>query len=236
MIRWLALLLLLPAAAVAQPAPSVEGRADAPVQVVTYLSFTCSHCAEREAQVSAPLHALIQAGTVREETRHAVRDGLDLVAATLARCQGPAAYPGNRDALFATQAEWMAGTQRWLAANPTALDGLSEDAARLVIAEQSGLLAALAPRGLTESAAATCLADPAERAALVAQAQEAWGDRAIPGTPYTLVNDRPVFGLDWPTLSAAIEEAKRAAGITDAAAGPPAVHARSIRADHKDPT
>lgn len=212
MIRWLALLLLLPAATAAQtapaPAPSTEGRADAPVLVVTYLSFTCSHCADREAAVSAPLHRLIAEGTVREETRHAVRDGLDLIAATLARCQGPAAYPGNRDALFATQGQWMAGTARWGEANRDAIAGMTEEQVSLAVAKGSGMLGILEARGLTEPAAAACLADPAERQRLIAESTEAWAVRGIPGTPYTLVNDRPVEGIDWPTLAAAIQAAR----------------------------
>lgn len=228
MIRLLALLLLAPAVAQAAPGPSIEGRADAPVRVVTYLSFTCSHCAEREAQVSAPLHQLIEAGTVVEESRHAVRDGLDLIAATLARCQGPAAYPSNRDALFATQAEWMAGTTRWLEANRDTLAGKLESEVGLAVAKGSGMLGVLTPRGLTEAAAAACLTDSAERERLVGEANEAWRQRGIPGTPFTLVNDRPVNGLDWPTLSVAIEEAKRAAGITTAS-----VHPKLIRSADK---
>ena len=210
MTRWLALLLLLPAAAFAQsaPAPLTEGRADAPVSVVTYLSFTCPHCAAREAEVSAPLHQLMDAGIVREETRHALRDPLDLIAATLARCQGPAAYPGNRDALFATQAEWMAGTQRWVAANREALNALPADQVGLAVAKGSGLLGVLRPRGLTEAAAAACLSDGAEHDRLLAETNEAWTARQIPGTPYTLVNGVAVDGADWPSLEAAIRAAR----------------------------
>lgn len=220
MTRWLAFLLLLPAAASAQtapapaPAPMTEGRADAPVEVVTYLSFTCPHCAERDASVAAPLHALIAAGTVREETRHALRDPLDLIAATLARCQGPAAYPGNRDALFATQAQWIAGTRDWVAAHQAALTAMPPEQVGLAVAKGSGLLGVLQARGLTEAAAAACLSDPAERERLIAETDEAWATRVIPGTPYTLVNDQPVLALDWPTLSAAIEVARTSAGVS----------------------
>lgn len=211
MIRWLLLLALLPTAALAQtataPAPMVEGQADAPVRVVTYLSFTCPHCAEREAAVAAPLHSLIERGEVVAETRHALRDPLDLAVATVARCQGPAAYSDNRDALFAAQADWMAEADRYVQANRPALVALPPDDAYLALLKGSGVLTLMAGRGLTQADAARCLADPAERAALLAEAQEAWGDRAIPGTPYTLVNGVAATGLDWPTLATAIQAA-----------------------------
>ena len=205
-------LLLWPAALVAQPvAPdagaSVEGRADAPVRVVEYLSFTCPHCAEQEAAVGERLSALARAGTVVVETRHALRDPIDFGVAVVARCAGPATYPDNKRGLFAAQARWLPAAAEYLKANRARLATLPPADAYLSLLTGSGVMALLHERGLTDAAARACLSDPAETRALTAQATEAWSTRAIPGTPYTLVNGQPVDGHDWPALSAAIQAA-----------------------------
>lgn len=207
LLAFLAPLAATPLAAQQLPGASFEGRADAPVRVVEYLSFTCPHCAEQEAAVDAPLEALVARGAVSVETRHALRDVIDLGVATLARCQGPAATPGNRRALFAAQGEWLPRAAATIEANRAALVALPPVDAHLSLMKGSGVLPLMAARGLTETQARACLSDPAEQAALMAQTEEAWTTRAIPGTPYTLVNDKPVDGHDWPTLKAAIQAA-----------------------------
>ena len=211
--RTLLVLLLWPAALVAQglPAPdlhaSIEGRADAPVRVVEYLSFTCPHCAEQEAAVGPELSALARSGVVVLETRHALRDPIDFGVAAIARCQGPAAYPGDKHALFAAQADWLPKAAAYLEINRTQLVALPLADAYLAVLDASGVMGLMRGRGLTDAAALACLSDPAERRALQAQSTEAWATRAIPGTPYTLVDDQPVDGHDWPTLAAAIRAA-----------------------------
>ncbi len=210
----LALLALLATPLLAQDTPPpgawVEGRADAPVRVVEYLSFTCPHCAEQEAATGPRLEALVKRGLVALETRHALRDPIDFGVAVMARCQGPAAYPGNKLALFAAQAEWLPRAGAYLDANRATLAALPPADAYLALLDGAGVMALMRDRGLTDAAASACLSDPAEQRALEAQSTEAWSTRAIPGTPYTLVAGLPVDGRDWPTLAAAIRAAAAA--------------------------
>lgn len=206
----LKLLIALAAVVAATPTfaqAAIEGRADAPVRVVEYLSYTCPHCAEQEVAVGPQLNALVARGAVSREVRHAVRDPIDLGVAIVSRCQGPAAAPGNRQALFAAQADWLPKADSVLAARRAELAAMPPVDAVLALLDGAGVLPILRARGLTDAAARACLADDRENEALIAQSSEAWQVRGIPGTPYTLVNDQPVDGHDWASLDAAIQAA-----------------------------
>ncbi len=204
--------LLLAVAAIVAATPTfaqavIEGRVDAPVRVVEYLSYTCPHCAEQEVAVGRQLEALVARGAISREVRHAVRDPIDLGVAIVSRCQGPAATPGNRQALFAAQADWLAKADSVLTARRAELAALPPVDAFMTLLDGAGVLPMLRARGLTDNAARACLGDERERDALIAQSNEAWQVRGIPGTPHTLVNDQPVDGHDWVSLDAAIQAA-----------------------------
>ena len=187
----------------------VEAPATTPVRVVEYLSFTCSHCAEQEAAVGPRLDELAEQGAIALEVRHALRDPIDLGVATLSLCQGPAAAPGNRLALFAAQADWKAKAETLITARGAELAKMEPVDAILTVLDGAGVVPLLRARGLTDDAARACLDDKGARDALLAQATEAWRTRQIPGTPYTLVDDQPVDGHDWATLEPAIQAAAR---------------------------
>ena len=212
MLVLLSLLAPFPLLAQDTPPPGVWviGRADAPVRVVEYLSFTCSHCAEQEAATGPQLEALVKRGTVALETRHALRDPIDFGVAVMARCQGPAAYEGNKLALFAAQDAWLPRAAAYVQANQARLATMEPAVAYLDLLTASGVLDLMAARGLTKAKAQACLSDPAEAEMLRAQTTEAWQGRGIAGTPTTIVNGQVVDGHDWPTLEAAIRAAAAA--------------------------
>ena len=66
-----------------------------------------------------------------------------------------------------------------------------------MVAKGSGLLALVAPLGVTEAQGAACLANTAEQNLLINQTNDAWGTKKIPGTPYFVVNGTPVEANMW---------------------------------------
>ena len=89
------------------------GNPNARVKLVEYMSYTCPHCAAFSRESAAVLRGqMIKSGTVSLEERNLVRDQLDLAAALLARCAGPAGFDKLSTAFFAQQDTWLpAGIQ-----------------------------------------------------------------------------------------------------------------------------
>ncbi len=210
------LALALPAAAqqrdwratVAQSATGLAiGNPRAKVQLVEYLSYTCSHCAHFMAESKARLHDdLVRRGVVRIEVRNAVRDSFDMAATLLARCGGPQRFWGVTEAVFAAQADWLREGSGFQQTNRRRLQLLPAMAALKAVADGSGLTAIAVAHGVTPAAAEACLADEAMVAKLSADAQGFFA--RIDGTPGFEINGKPIHGHDWATL----EPQLRAAG------------------------
>jgi hypothetical protein len=221
--RWplLVPLLLWGAVAHAAPAPArdwstvatrqpdgtfVAGNPKARVRLVEYLSFTCPHCAVMEGAAIPPLTAkYIRTGLVSYEVRHALRDGYDLAAVMLARCNGPRSFFALAPVVYAAQPQWMGKAADYAASAPA---NLPPDKAIAAAAHGAGLDTLLAAHGLPPARQQACLADAAERTRLGAQADAAWSRPNFPGTPDWLVNGVEQTAIDgWPKLDAALAAA-----------------------------
>ena len=86
-----------------------EGNQDAKVTIITYESFTCSHCADFHKNVYPQLKKeFIDAGLVKIEFRHFPLDMAALNASKIAQCNND----GKSDILhflFLNQKKWIAG-------------------------------------------------------------------------------------------------------------------------------
>lgn len=184
----------------------VEGNPQARVKLVEYLSFTCPHCAVMEGQAIAPLTAkYIKTGLVSYEVRHALRDGYDLAAALLARCNGPRAFFVVAPAVYAAQPQWMAKASAYAQTAPA---NLPPDKAISAAAEGAGLTGLFAAHGVAGAKAQSCLADAGERKLLSDMADAAWNKPGFPGTPDWVVNGVQQDHVDgWPKLDAALAAA-----------------------------
>lgn len=85
----------------------VLGRADAPVTIVEYASFTCPHCAHFHADILPELKkAYIDTGKARLVYRDFPLDRYALAASVVARCAANDRYFGLVDLLFREQPRW----------------------------------------------------------------------------------------------------------------------------------
>lgn len=102
-------------------ADRVLGRADAPVTIVEYASFTCPSCARVHADILPALKkAYVDTGKARLVFRDFPLDRYALAASVVARCAAPNRYFGFVDLLFSEQPRWAS------AKNPmAALTGLA---------------------------------------------------------------------------------------------------------------
>jgi len=187
----------------------VMGKPAAPVKLVEYLSYTCSHCAHFTGEASAPLKAgYVAKGLATVEVRNAVRDRYDFTAALLARCGGPSKFFGNSEALFATQSTWLGKASAFETANADRMSKLAMNDSLKAIAKGVGLDALMRARGLSVAQIDACLTDAAAQKQVIAMTNEAWTVRKINGTPSFLINGNAFEGPgSWAAVEAGLKTA-----------------------------
>ncbi|MCU6454271.1 DsbA family protein [Sphingomonas sp. A2-49] len=173
----------------------VLGNPAAPVKLVEYGSYTCSHCADF-ARDSAPVlkDGMIRSGRVSLEYRHLIRDPADLGAAILARCAGARGFPAAHAMIFATQATWLDKVAAYQRAHPD-IDQKPIVAQARLYADAGGLTAAMRARGLTPPRIDACFADTAAVARITAMTGDA--PIEVRSTPTFYLNGELQAPMTW---------------------------------------
>ena len=97
-------------AAVSEITEMTLGNPDAPVKVVEYASFTCSHCGAFHREGFKELKAnYIDTGKVHFTYREVYFDRAALWASMVARCGGEEKFFGITDLIYKGQRDWMGG-------------------------------------------------------------------------------------------------------------------------------
>jgi protein-disulfide isomerase len=165
-------------------------------KVIEFASYTCSHCAQFEAQdVPVLKRDYVAKGTVSFEIRNLVRDPVDLTVALLARCGGKGRFFGNHRHFMATQDQWMATASK--------ISGATEAKARagdwagftVNAYREMGLSVFAAQRGITDAQARTCLADRAALKAILDMTTQATATYKLTGTPGFVINGKVRNGV-----------------------------------------
>lgn len=194
MLRALILMIALASSApataqVTAPPPAVSaddrvlGRSDAPVTLIEYASFVCSHCADWHTSVLPAFKTrFIDSGQVRLVFRDLPTPPVEVAAyaAGVGRCAAP-------DRFFAVASSFMNGQAALRAGAPVA----------------DWLAGAVAVSGRTQPQIDACLADPETLSGLRAGMAGA-AAAGVDGTPAFFVNGRRVMDTSLDGLSAAI--------------------------------
>lgn len=165
----------------------IVGSADAPVELIEYVSFSCGACARFHSESYPTLRAdYIDQGQVRLVYREFFRNQLDLWATMVARCAGPVRYFGVTDILLERQAEWTAGDAATVAENLRRIG-------RTV--------------GMSDEELEACLTDGEFAMALVDRQETFLAEHEIPGTPTFYINGDMHRNSTYTNLASAIDEA-----------------------------
>ena len=166
-------------------ADRVIGRADAPVTVIEYASFTCPHCAHWFTDILPVFKArFIDTGRVRLVLRNlpTAPAEIAMTAAGIARCAPADRYLAVAGSFYRGQAAMIAGGTTWF---PDAI----------------------AAGGMTSAQIQTCFADPTVNTNLQAEIQAAQA-AGVQGTPTFFVNGKIERDGSIQALTAAIAEAE----------------------------
>lgn len=144
----------------------VLGSAEAPVTIVEYFSFSCSHCAAFHREVFPELRKrYVDTGVVRFVLRDFPLNLPALKAAQAARCAGPGRYLELTDALWESWDAWINRSD-----------------------PEAGLVEVLQPHGLAADALEACLQDPDLETEVLLSLKEASEELGVDRTPSFLIN------------------------------------------------
>lgn len=173
------------------------GNPKAKVRLVEILSYTCPHCAHFAAESDASIKAMVRSGTLAVEVRNQLHDKIDLAAATLARCAGPAAFPAVHAAFLSHQREWIDRAVEWDQANAARVSTYPQLAQLRALADGAGLTAIARAEGVAPAAIEACFAD---EKALNATLTVSQSTEVAAGTPAFIVNGKLIQTVTWAQL------------------------------------
>jgi len=167
---------LLPAAAQAEPVVGdvVLGDEGAPVTVIEYASYTCSHCADFHIDSWPRLKAdYVDTGKVRYILREVYFDRFGLWASMVARCGGADAFYPLADQFIKTQKTWARAAGEQVGAEIQKIGRIN---------------------GLTADQLNSCLSDQDYAKALIEAYQTNEAADEVKSTPTFLINGERVNG------------------------------------------
>lgn len=186
------------------------GNPEAPIKIVEYGSFTCSHCRDFSSESHEVLERdYVNSGKISFEYRSMIRDPWDLTASLVARCAPPEAYFAFNAALFANQDAMFQQIQSHSQAELQSIDQAPPEQRFVRLAEFANLIEFAKQRGLPEDKVRACLADTKMAQKLTEVADEVVKRYPqFPGTPSFLLNDNLLDSTaSWPALKTRLTEA-----------------------------
>lgn len=185
------------------------GNPDAATQLVTFVSYSCPHCASFEKQADAPLRAgYIHSGKVSVEVRHVIRNPIDLAAALATECGPQDKFFSRHRAMMLSHEIWMPKAQSASAAQQQRWTSGSLPSRMRAIAGDLDFYELMEPRGLSRAELDRCLSDEARAAELAATSQAQSARYSIPGTPSFVIDGELLQGVHtWEALRSALDAA-----------------------------
>jgi protein-disulfide isomerase len=194
----------------------VMGNPDAKVKLIEYGSMTCPHC-KRFDDTAVPqlISDYVKSGQVSWEFRNFVRDGVDLTASLVARCNGAKSFYPMTRGLYDDQANWFAKVQGAPQDEVTQIQNLPPNQQFVEMAKLAGFQQWAAARGVPAAKINQCLADQRSVDQLVQMASDATNQFPnFPGTPAFIINgsmvELPAGTTEaqvWPDVQAKIKAA-----------------------------
>jgi protein-disulfide isomerase len=182
------------------------GNPAAKLQLLEYGAITCPACADFAEKSSVELKTLVDTGVVSFEYRPYLIHGVqDLPGFLLAQCNGPDAYFGLSEKIYAEQANWLAGLKNITATEAEQIKTLKPAQAAPIMAAKFGLVDIVKQYGVSEDAAKICLSDQKAIDGLIKLTQLGAEDQ-VTGTPHIKLNGN-VLPDSWDKVKEILKEA-----------------------------
>ena len=168
----------------------VMGNPNAKVKLIEFGSMTCPHCkAFDDEGVDKLVNTYVKSGQVSWEFRNYVRDGFDLSAALVARCNGAKSFFPLTRALYKDQMSWVGKIQATPQDQLEKLQGMPPTQQFLEMAKIAGFQPWAAMRGVPEAKSTQCLTNESSVNQLVQMNSDATTQYPeFQGTPTFIIN------------------------------------------------
>jgi protein-disulfide isomerase len=168
----------------------VMGNPNAKVKLVEFGSMTCPHCREfDEKGASTLISKYVKTGKVSWEFRNYVRDGFDIAAALVARCNGAKSFFPLTRALYKDQPNWVGRIQAAPESQLKAMQDLPPNRQFVALGKVAGFQQWAAARGVPQAKANQCLSNPRSVDQLVEMASDTTTQFPdFQGTPTFVIN------------------------------------------------
>ena len=166
------------------------GNPNAKVKLVEFGSLTCPHCREfDEKGVPVLISRYVKTGRVSWEFRNYVRDGFDIAASLVARCNGANGFFPLTRALYKDQPKWVGKIQSASEDQLNKMQDLPPNRQFVALAGVAGLPQWAAARGLAPAKAKECLTNTHSVDQLIQMASDATTQYPdFQGTPTFVIN------------------------------------------------
>ncbi len=184
------------------------GNPAAKLQLKEFGAISCPGCAKLSVDSTAELRQMVGTGVVAFEYHPYLVHGIqDVPGFLLAQCNGPEAFFGLTEQLYANQQEWLGKLQTVKPDEFAAVQAQPPAAQITYLAGKMDLINFVKARGVSEDAAKLCLSDPKGFQALVAQSEKASKDDAITGTPTLFLNGKRLDTGEWKQIKIDLKNA-----------------------------
>jgi protein-disulfide isomerase len=183
------------------------GKPEADAELIEFISYTCSHCADFARRADGTLDVVaIGPGRIAVEVRPVIRNYLDLVVTMLVQCGDTQEFKDRHRMFLYSQDEWLTEAIN-APQSQQAIWARADANARLSAARALDLDDKLTERGMTLPQVNACLTDEALASTILANDRADRAEFGITGTP-TFALDGKVLteAHDWPTLASALQQ------------------------------
>lgn len=187
------------------------GNPEAPLKLIQFVSYSCSHCATFEHESDAPLRAAyIHEGKLEVEVQHIIRNPIDKAIALMTECGEPEKFFDNHRRMMFGRDVWIEKGRQSTQAQQVRWETGTQAQRMRAIAGDLGLYDLMETRGYSVAELDRCLADPVRGAALDARSDAAKAEYGVPGTPSFALNGELLQNVhSWPALAVALREASQ---------------------------
>ena len=184
------------------------GNPQAKLQLVEYGAITCPGCAAFSVQSHTELMDVVNTGVVAFEFRPLLVHGIqDVPGFLLAQCNGPDAYFGLTERLFADQQNWLGKMSTLTPEEQQSVPKMKPEEAVTFLANKMGLVEYVKQFGISEDAAKKCLTDKAAFDTLAKNTEKTMADGKVTGTPSFFLNDARLDAGNWTQVKSKLQEA-----------------------------